>query len=97
MTNEWAIVPMQGRLYKSAARTLLVLWNPPRIAYRLAKIPPQGPYALRRPNSANFDFSPAAILILINNIYEIKWYYLLAFVAIREGKFTRFNIVVSSS
>jgi len=60
-----------------------------------AELPPLGPYARRRPNSARRTDSPA---ILRNLFYlkEFKGDYLLAFVAIRQEKLIRFVTAVSN-
>ncbi len=85
MTRECAIVPLTSIPKSLPAITFDVPLNPPKCEYLDADNPPSGPCARRKPNS-NRDLSgPAAKRILI------------AFVAMSEGKLTKFNNVVSNN
>ena len=84
ITQLWAWVPLTGMPYLFPASTLATLPQPPTKAARSPLMPPSGPWARRRPNSATP--LPAAACATR-----------AALVAMRVWKFTPLSMQVSSS
>ena len=82
--REWAEVPTHGVPQRYEEYTFEVPSKPPRIAYLLAVMAPEGPCALLKPNSTHY--LPLAIIFI-----------LAALVLTRDEKLVKFNKGVSIS